>query len=220
MNNSRVRRGRRFCLASCVLLPAALMLQACSDGSADASTPAPFTYSNERISFAPTSLPLVKAATGEDRQISSLLNVPEVIHYGDYKWNEEGVPPGKTWVLVDLKAQTMSVFRGTHEIGTAVALYGVDKKPTPIGRFPIIEKREDHMSNLYDAPMPYMLRLTMDGVAIHGSDVREGAGTRGCIGVPLDFGRKVFEAMKVGDEVLIVRDATGLTPLTARVGQS
>jgi hypothetical protein len=53
--------------------------------------------------------------------------------------------------------------------------------------------------------MPYMLRLTMDGVAIHGSDVREGAGTHGCLGVPLDFGAHLFGALSVGDEVLIVR---------------
>jgi hypothetical protein len=45
----------------------------------------------------------------------------------------------------------------------------------------------------------------MDGVAIHGSDVREGAGTHGCLGVPLDFGAHLFGALSVGDEVLIVR---------------
>jgi lipoprotein-anchoring transpeptidase ErfK/SrfK len=115
------------------------------------------------------------------------------------------VAAGKTWVLVDLEAQTMSVFRGMNEIGTAVTLYGVDHKPTPLGRFKIIEKRKDHVSNLYDAPMPYMLRLTMDGVAIHGSDVREGAGTHGCLGVPLAFGEHLFRTLGVGDEVLIVR---------------
>jgi hypothetical protein len=222
MNGRSERRSSRFALVLQLLVPAALLLQGCSDGTAEASPPQSpppaISYSDARISFAPVSLPLVKAATGVDRQVSSLLNVPDAFRYGDFRWNEEGVPPGKTWVLVDLKAQTMSVFRGTHEIGTAVTLYGVDYKPTPLGRFPIIEKREDHWSNLYDAPMPYMLRLTMDGVAIHGSDVREGAGTRGCLGVPLDFGRKLFETLEVGDEVLIVRDATGHKPVTSRIG--
>jgi lipoprotein-anchoring transpeptidase ErfK/SrfK len=153
------------------------------------------------------SLPLPQEVIG-GKQIASLLNVPTALNYGEFKWNEDGVPEGKTWVLVDLEAQTLSVFRGMNEIGTAVTLYGVDHKPTPLGRFKILEKRKDHRSNLYDASMPYMLRLTMDGVAIHGSDVREGAGTHGCLGVPLDFGERLFGALSVGDEVLIVRSGS------------
>jgi lipoprotein-anchoring transpeptidase ErfK/SrfK len=140
------------------------------------------------------------------------------MNYGDWEWNEAGVPPGEIWVLVDLKAQTMSVFRGAHEIGTAITLYGVDDKPTPTGRFTILEKREDHVSNLYNAPMPYMMRLTMDGVAIHGSDVREGAGTHGCLGVPLDFGARLFAEVERGTEVLVLADAkaAGATLASAR----
>ena len=183
-------------------------LGGCGDRRAEAAPPA-VTYTSDRISFAPTILPLVKAATGSTQAVASLLNVPRRMDYGDFKWNDDQIPPGRVWVLVDLKAQTMSVFRGMHEIGTAVTLYGVDSKPTPIGRFKVLERREDHWSSLYDAPMPYTLRLTGDGVAIHGSDVREGAGTHGCLGVPLDFGQKLFGSVRVGDEVLIVRDATG-----------
>jgi lipoprotein-anchoring transpeptidase ErfK/SrfK len=52
--------------------------------------------------------------------------------------------------------------------------------------------------------MPYMLRLTDDGVAIHGSNVREGYATHGCIGVPPDFAKKLFAVMAKGDPVFIV----------------
>jgi len=52
--------------------------------------------------------------------------------------------------------------------------------------------------------MPYMLRLTRDGVAIHGSNVREGWATHGCIGVPLDFARRLFEEAAKGDMVTIL----------------
>jgi lipoprotein-anchoring transpeptidase ErfK/SrfK len=55
--------------------------------------------------------------------------------------------------------------------------------------------------------MPFMLRLTADGVAIHGADVRRGAATHGCIGVPTDFARRLFGAVKLGDPVVIVRPA-------------
>jgi lipoprotein-anchoring transpeptidase ErfK/SrfK len=127
--------------------------------------------------------------------------------YGDHMWDENGIPPGPLAVIVDLSAQTVSVFRGGHEVGTAVALYGANEKPTPTGRFKIIDKRKDHWSATYDAPMPYMLRLTQDGVAIHGSSVLPGAATHGCIGVPLEFARQLFHRMRLGDEVVILRNA-------------
>jgi lipoprotein-anchoring transpeptidase ErfK/SrfK len=174
-------------------------------------------YTLDRVTLPKAQLlPAVAAETSASRPILSLLNVPQAMSYGDWKWNDAGVPGGDIWVLVDLKAQTMSVFRGAHEIGTSVTLYGVDRKPTPTGRFTILEKRKDHFSNLYFAPMPYMMRLTMDGVAIHGSDVRKGAGTHGCLGVPLDFGQKLFDSVKVGTEVIILDDAGAASAATVQ----
>ncbi|MEP3765283.1 MAG: L,D-transpeptidase family protein, partial [Marinomonas sp.] len=52
-------------------------------------------------------------------------------------------------------------------------------------------------------PMPYMMRLTNDGIAIHASDVKWGWGTRGCIGVPLEFARLLFAQAKLGDRVIV-----------------
>jgi hypothetical protein len=139
-----------------------------------------------------------------DRPIKTILNVPMRMRYGDYRWNDRGVPQGPTWIRVDLQAQTISVFRAGHEIGTAVILYGADGLPTPTGKFPILAKIKDHRSATYDAPMPYTLRLTADGVAIHASDVRWGYATHGCIGVPEAFAAKLFNASSRGETVLIV----------------
>jgi lipoprotein-anchoring transpeptidase ErfK/SrfK len=52
--------------------------------------------------------------------------------------------------------------------------------------------------------MPFTLRLTNDGVSIHASSVRWGAATHGCIGVPPPFAERLFNAAKLGDEVLVV----------------
>ncbi len=141
---------------------------------------------------------------GGQREVKSLLKVGGRLSYGDFIWDEKGVPAGEIWMRVDLNAQIVSVFRAGHEIATAPLLHGAQEKPTPTGKFAILEKREDHMSNLYDAPMPYMLRLTNDGVAIHGSDVRAGAATHGCVGVPKEFAAKLFDQVRTGDEVVIV----------------
>jgi len=141
------------------------------------------------------------------RPVSTILSVPGRMHYGDYRWDESGVAKGPVWVRVDLKSQIISVFRGGQEIGTAVILYGADGLPTPSGTFPVLAKLEDHVSQTYDAPMPYTLRLTADGVSIHGSNVRWGFATHGCVGVPTAFAAKLFEAVSVGDDVLIVGQA-------------
>ena len=146
-------------------------------------------------------------AQGLDRDVQSVLDVRKRMHFGDFIWNDRNVPKGTVWVRVDLKSQILSVFRGGHEIGTSVILYGADEKETPTGTFPVLAKVKDHRSATYDnAPMPYTLRLTGDGVAIHGSNVRWGAATHGCIGVPVEFAAKLFDEVGKGDQVVIVRD--------------
>jgi hypothetical protein len=161
-----------------------------------------------RITVTPAQVREARAAGLIDRPIKSLLDVPDRMQFGDFRWDDRGVPAGPTWVRVDLKSQLLSVFRSGHEIGTAVILYGTDGLPTPTGKFPILAKYKDHRSITYDnAPMPYTLRLTRDGVSIHGSNVRWGYATHGCIGVPVAFAAKLFAAVHTGDEVLIVPGA-------------
>jgi lipoprotein-anchoring transpeptidase ErfK/SrfK len=168
-------------------------------------TPEPPAWpSSERVELSEAQLIQAKATGVIDREVKTLLNVQKRLSHGDFVWNDRKVPKGPVWVRVDLNSQLVSVFRAGHEIGTAVILYGAEEKQTPSGVFPVLWKAADHHSSLYDAPMPYTLRLTNDGVAIHGSDVRWGAATHGCIGVPLEFARRLFNEVRTGDEVLVV----------------
>jgi lipoprotein-anchoring transpeptidase ErfK/SrfK len=157
-----------------------------------------------RLAVTPTQLREAYAAGLIDQPIKTILDVKSPMSYGDFRWDDKGVPAGPTWVRVDLQSQLLSVFRSGHEIGTAVILYGGDGVPTPTGKFPILAKLKDHRSATYDAPMPYTLRLTLDGVSIHGSNVRWGFATHGCVGVPEAFAAKLFDSVRAGDEVLIV----------------
>ena len=158
-----------------------------------------------RVAISPADLRRAYAAGMVDRPIQTILDVRGPMYFGDFRWDDRGVAPGPAWVRVDLRSQLISVFRSGQEIGTAVILYGADGLPTPTGKFPILAKLRDHRSVTYDgAPMPYTLRLTADGVSIHGSNVRWGFATHGCIGVPTAFAAKLFDAVKTGDEVLIV----------------
>ena len=156
-----------------------------------------------RIWYREGHYPQLSLPGGRRELVRSLLNVTRPMHFGDYVWDEDRIPKGQVWVRVDLSRQILSVFRAGHEIGSAVILYGTDHTATPTGSFTILEKAADYYSHSYHAPMPYMLRLTKDGVAIHGSNVREGWATHGCIGVPLDFARLLFAETGNGDLVVI-----------------
>jgi lipoprotein-anchoring transpeptidase ErfK/SrfK len=162
------------------------------------------TPASGRIALSQASARQALAQGLVDRPVGSVLNVPARMHYGDYRWDDAGVPTGPTWVRVDLDRQLLSVFRGGDEIGTAVILYGANSVPTPTGKFPVLAKLKNHRSATYDAAMPYTLRLTADGVSIHASNVRWGYATHGCIGVPEAFAARLFDAVKLGDEVLVV----------------
>lgn len=136
--------------------------------------------------------------------VKSILPINEPIKFGKFYWDESRAPAtGPLVVTVDLTARVISVFRDGHEIGAAAILKGYGEKPTPTGVFPITQKDADHVSNIYDAPMPYMMRLTNDGVAIHGSKVEKGYATNGCVGVPNEFAQNLFKLAKLGDKVII-----------------
>jgi lipoprotein-anchoring transpeptidase ErfK/SrfK len=157
---------------------------------------------------APVAAPVPAAIVSKDPfVIKSILPIEGTIRYGDWFWDESAAPAtGKLIITVDLDARVISAFRDGHEIGTAVALLGTQKHPTPLGTFPILTKEKDNVSEKYDnAPMPWTLRLTWSGIAIHGSPVMNGYASHGCIGVPDEFAAKLFAAAKRGDKVIITR---------------
>ncbi len=166
------------------------------------ATQAPVAVPPPSIAATPLTL-----ASNDPFVIKSILPIEGSIRYGDWFWDESAAPrAGKLVITVDLEARVISAFRDGHEIGTAVALLGTQSHPTPLGAFPILTKEKDNVSEKYDnAPMPWTLRLTWDGVAIHGSPVLNGYASHGCIGVPDDFAAKLFAAAKRGDKVIITR---------------
>lgn len=162
------------------------------------TAPAP-THANQLAAASPASgvPPLV---------IKRILPIEGPLRYGEWHWDEAGVPAGPLVVTVDLDARVLSVFRGGYEIAATAVLLGTSEKPTPTGLFPITQKDADHRSNIYrGAPMPYMMRLTNDGVSIHGTRVENGYASHGCVGVPTPFAKKLFGIAGIGTPVYITR---------------
>jgi lipoprotein-anchoring transpeptidase ErfK/SrfK len=137
--------------------------------------------------------------------IKRVLPIAGPIKYGEWHWDDKGVPAGPLVITVDLDARVLSVFRDGYEIGATAVLLGTQEHPTPTGRFPIMTKERHNISEKYgDAPMPWTLRLTSDGVAIHGGHAVElGYASHGCISTPDAFQAKLFAIAHKGDVVII-----------------
>jgi len=191
--------------------PALRMIEA-QDGALPELPSAPADITARAMEQAPTvAAPVIaqapKKAPEDPFVINSILPIEGTIRYGDWFWDESRAPKtGKLVITVDLDARVISVFRNGHEIGTAVALLGTKSHPTPVGVFPILTKEKDNVSEKYDnAPMPWTLRMTWDGIAIHGSPVMNGYASHGCVGVPDPFAEKLFAIAKRGDKVIVTR---------------
>jgi hypothetical protein len=155
---------------------------------------------------APAASPAPSASPRDERfVIRRVLPISGPIRYGEWHWDDAGVPDGPIVITVDLDARVLSVFKGGYEIGATAVLLGTQEKPTPTGVFPITQKRRHHVSNLYGAPMPYMQRLTNDGISIHATNVQNGYASHGCIGTPDEFAARLFATTTIGDRVIITR---------------
>lgn len=197
--------GGGTAVAALVLAGLALGGRATAEGEqveapADSITPAPQPVFAEGAIAA-------KAVADANRlyTVRRILPIEGPIKYGEWHWDDEGVPDGPLLVTVDLHARVISIFRGGYEIGAAAVMLGTDEHPTPTGVFPILWKDRHNVSEKYgNAPMPWSMFLTNDGVAIHGGHlVENGYASHGCIGVPDEIASRLFAIAQKGDKVVI-----------------
>lgn len=151
-----------------------------------------------------------QAAPSDSFVVKRILDIDGPMKYGEWYWDDAGVPPGPIVMTVDLEARVISVFQGGYEIGAAVAMLGTEKHPTPTGIFPILKKDQHNVSEKYNnAPMPWSMFLTWSGIAIHGgSAVENGYASHGCIAIPDELASRIFAKAKLGDKVIITDGKT------------
>ena len=111
---------------------------------------------------------------------------------------------GNTRVVISRSAQ-----RGQLMVGDEVAMdfpvcVGTSTHKTPLGHFNITEKKGHHVSNLYDASMPYFMRLTDGGIGMHVGPVFRTPQSHGCIRMTRSSCVPLFKTVKVGTPVKIV----------------
>lgn len=132
----------------------------------------------------------------------------EALKPGEYLWAPEIAPAGPVTIIVSLKTQKAYAYRNGVAIGVSTVSTGTKGYATPTGIFTVLQKDADHVSNLYeDAAMPFMQRLTWDGIAMHAGNLPGYPASHGCIRMPLAFARLLFGITKMGITVVITDDA-------------
>jgi hypothetical protein len=127
---------------------------------------------------------------------------------GEYLWAPQVAPAGPLLIIVSLKLQRAYVYRNGVVIGVSTVSTGSEGRETPTGVFTILQKHVEHKSNLYDdAPMPFMQRLTWDGIAMHAGKLPGYPASHGCIRLPSGFAKLLYATTSRGTTVVITNDA-------------
>jgi hypothetical protein len=128
---------------------------------------------------------------------------------GQWTWAPNVSPAGTVVVFVDLSRQLATVYRNAVRIGVTTISSGRRRYETPTGVFTILRKSVHHRSNRYNnAPMPFSVWLTEDGVAIHAGGIPGYPASHGCVRLPYVFAQQLFQIVSPGG-VVVMTGAAG-----------
>ncbi len=129
----------------------------------------------------------------------------------------------KTYIEISIPNQVMWVYKDGELLLQTPVVTGsqADGWDTPTGEYTIIDKETDKVLNGssvgfdYEVPVNYWMRLTNSGIGIHdidwlnsgnawdSRDVYELQGSHGCINVPNDVMKTVYDNIPVGTPVYV-----------------
>lgn len=108
-------------------------------------------------------------------------------------------------IVISKASQRMFVFKDGALWDSSPVSTGRRGHTTPSGVFPILQKKVRHRSNKYsNAPMPYMQRLTWDGIAIHAGRLPGYAASHGCIRLPWGFARSLYALTRASSTAVVI----------------
>jgi len=158
------------------------------------------------------------APEGADAFAASAFDVEaDSLQPGEFLWTPERGGAGQLVIVVSLPTQRAHVYRNGVRIGVSTVSTGTASHPTPTGTFEILQKKRMNYSNLYNnAPMPFMQRLTWDGIALHAGKIPGYPASHGCVRLPLAFAETLYAETERGMLVVIAdetsHDSTVLYP--------
>lgn len=145
-------------------------------------------------------------------------------------WHGDDIP-GSPKIVVNLTKQRAYFYKGKKLVGESNISTGRKGFETPPGKYRVIQKDEDHVSNLYGdyvgedgdvvksnvdtsrdhrpggtqfvgAKMPYFLRFTR-GYGMHAGFVPRYRASHGCIRMPQEMAKHFFEAAEDDTPVIV-----------------
>jgi hypothetical protein len=127
---------------------------------------------------------------------------------GQFLWAPNVAPAGPVVIVVSIAQQRAYAYRNGVPIGISTVSTGKKGHETPTGVFTLLQKDVEHKSSLYDdAPMPYMQRLTWDGIALHAGNLPGYPASHGCVRLPLAFAKLLYGVTRLGLTVIIIPGA-------------
>ena len=145
-------------------------------------------------------------AAGDEEVAAATQVAAAALEPNQFVWNDPGTAESIT-VVVSLPLQRAYVYRGRAMVAATAVSTGREGNDTPVGLFTILQKEEKHRSNLYDAAMPFMQRLTWDGVALHAGTNPGFPDSHGCIRLPAGFAKRLFAVTDLGTTVVVTDQA-------------
>jgi len=122
-------------------------------------------------------------------------------------------------IVVDLTKQEAYAYEDGKLVYSGWISSGRKKFKTPTGRFRILQKEKEHISNEWPkkvvikngkkveekggAKMPYMMRLTWSGIALHEGYTPNYPASHGCIRVAKGFAKKLYNWATIGTRVIV-----------------
>ena len=127
---------------------------------------------------------------------------------GEFIWAPNVAPAGPVVIVVSIAQHRAYAYRTGVPIGISTVSTCKKGHETPTGVFTLLHKNVDHTSNLYNnAPMPYMQRLTWDGIAMHAGNLPGYPASHGCVRLPMAFAKLLYGVTKLGLTVIITAGA-------------
>ncbi|TPG51644.1 L,D-transpeptidase family protein [Sphingomonas glacialis] len=159
------------------------------------------------VGFVLASMPLAAQARSAGLTSESVATMGA----GSYLWDDAPSAvsaPSGVRLIVSIPDQKLYVYRGATLLAVSAVSTGKPGHDTPTGDFKILQKAVKHSSNLYNsAAMPYMQRITWDGVAIHAGRDPGYAASHGCVRVPIAFAKRLYAITRLGARVTITDES-------------
>jgi len=147
-------------------------------------------------------------------------------------WDGEGID-GAPSIVIDLTKQTASFYKGDKLVGVSAISSGREGYDTPVGKYKILQKNQNHVSNLYGdfvdasgnvvqknvsskdpcppgakfqgSPMPYFMRVSNAGVGMHQGFLPGVPDSHGCIRMPEKMVKIFWDNAPMGTPVTITK---------------